>query len=322
MLFAPPYQPTTSMFDILALGEAVVDLISVERGVTLDDVDTFRRYLGGAPVNVAATAVRLGCNAAVMARVGDEAWGRYVRSELRRLGVADDFVQVDHEHVTTLVFVASTTGSPDFLVVRGADAYLSPGVDGSGLIDHALARTRALHVSMFALSREPARATVAEAVRRAHAQGKLVSLDPNYRPRLWPDSSVLHGLLRDLLPLTSVIKPSLDDASAIWGPGLSPQQYIAHFHEYGAPLVVLTMGKDGVLVSDGATPTFLETQPIEIADATGAGDSFVAGMIMGLLEGFAPVRAARLGQRVAAAKLQGIGNTAPLPTWTTLIRDE
>ncbi len=301
-------------FDILALGEALVDLISVEQGSALDDVATFRRYLGGAPINVAATAARLGRRSAVVARVGDDAFGRFVQAEIRRLGVAAEFVQVDGEHITTLALVASTTGSPDFLIVRGADQFL----DGSTL-DAALAGARALHISMFALSREPCRTTAISAIRAAHAAGKVVSLDPNFRERVWADRAALPALLAELCPLTTLLKPSLDDAAAIFGPGQTPAEYLAHFHRAGARQVLLTLGKEGVLASDGTTATHLAATPLPIADATGAGDSFTAGAILALLAGRDLVSAARIGQRVAHAKLQAVGHSAPLPSWESLL---
>ncbi|MBA3944387.1 MAG: sugar kinase [Herpetosiphonaceae bacterium] len=311
--------------DILALGEALVDLISLERGASLDDVDSFKRYLGGAPINVAATAARLGRSSAVIARVGHDAFGRFIRSEVRRLQVEDTYLQVDAQRPTTLTFVASTIGTPDFLMVRGADAYLQAtpepnGIHATASLAQALARAKALHVSMNALSLEPSRSTAINAIKQAHAAGLVVSLDPNYRSRIGPDEATLHHLLRELCPLTTLVKPSLDDAIAIFGPGYSKTEYIKRFQEYGARRVLLTLGKDGVLVADGETHTALLAEQIEVADATGAGDAFTAGVLLALIEGLDLATAARLGQRVSAAKLRAVGHSALLPSWT-MIRD-
>ncbi len=317
----------STTIDILALCEALVDLISLERGASLDDVDSFKRYLGGAPINVAATAARLGRSSAVIARVGHDAFGRFIRSEVRRLQVEDTYLQVDGQHPTTLTFVASTTGTPDFLMIRGADAFLQAipepnGLHASAPLVQALERAKALHVSMNALSLEPSRSTAIDAIKQAHARGLVVSLDPNYRPRIGPDAATLHHLLREVCPLTTLLKPSLDDASAIFGPGYTKAEYIERFQEYGAHQVLLTLGKDGVLVADGASHTALMAEPIDVVDATGAGDAFTAGVLLALIEGLDLVTAARLGQRVTAAKLRAVGHSAMLPSWTTLRNSE
>ena len=78
----------------------------------------------------------------------------------------------------------------------------------------------------------PGRSTAIAAIKQARAQGLVVSLDPNYRARIGPDTATLHRLLRELCPLTTIMKPSLDDAVAIFGPGQAPAEYIERFQEY------------------------------------------------------------------------------------------
>ncbi|GAC1552378.1 MAG: carbohydrate kinase [Herpetosiphon sp.] len=312
-----------TQIDILAIGEALVDLISIERGASLDDVDTFKRYLGGAPVNVAATTARLGRRGGVLARIGQDNFGRFIQSEMRRLEIDDRYLQVDAEQTTTLAFVASTLASPDFLIVRGADANLAaPGEDDEAAvfayIDDMLSTARAIHISMFTLSKEPCRSFVMQVIKRAHQHQIVISLDPNYRPRIWADPTLLDDTLRQLCPLATLLKPSIDDAIAIFGPGKTPSNYIDMFHQIGAANIALTRGKDGVIVSEGGHQTILLPETVAVADATGAGDAFIAGLILGTIDGLSLPSAARAGQQVAAAKLRAIGHGAPLPAWTTI----
>ncbi len=301
--------------EIVCLGAAMVDLLGLQPRQTLDDVDTFKRTLSCAPINVATTAARLGRKAAVLARVGDDAFGRYIRGELGRRGIADNWLQIDAEEATTVAFFAQTATTRNFLVVRGADRLLELGDDDRALLESAAA----LHVTTFALSLEPGRSAAVEAIELAHSAGRIISLDPNFRAGTWRSANTFMPLLRRLLPLTTVIKPSLKDAEAIWGPGQSPGDYIERFHAHGARQVLLTLGREGVIASDGATVQRLPAVPVESSDTVGVGDAFTAGAITALIDGTNLLTAARVGMLVASYKLRSPNYSGPLPRWAALL---
>src|ERR1700739_1241413 len=79
-------------FDVLTIGRIGVDLYPLQDGVGLEDVETFGKYLGGSPSNVAIAASRHGLRSAVVTATGDDPFGRYVHRELRRLGGHHRFV--------------------------------------------------------------------------------------------------------------------------------------------------------------------------------------------------------------------------------------
>ena len=301
--------------DLMCVGSVMIDLVGQKADGDLGDVDTFRRSLGGACINVAATATRLGRRVAIASCVGNDPFGRYARAEMRRLGIQDEWLQVDPYIPTTMVFFARRSGFRDFHVVRGADLKLK--------IDDAL-RSRilqaaAIHTTTLALSQNPCRLAVIEAIELAHAAGRIVCLDPNFRARNWPNRSELLPLLRRLLPLTTVIKPSLQDAEAIWGPDQTPGDYIEQFHEHGARQVLLTLGREGVIVSDGRSLKRLSAIPLDVAATSGVGDAFTAAAIMALLDGQTLTTAAQLGMLVASYRLRTPDRAAPLPAWPSLL---
>src|SRR3712207_7573973 len=85
----------THTFDVLAIGRLGVDIYPLQDGVGLEDVETFGKYLGGSAANVSVAAARYGHDSALIARVGDDPFGRYLLRELDRLGVDNRFVPVD-----------------------------------------------------------------------------------------------------------------------------------------------------------------------------------------------------------------------------------
>jgi fructokinase len=117
--------------------------------------------------------------------------------------------------------------------------------------------------------------------------------------------------MRQVYRYVTLTKASLDDAHRFFGPGHSAHEYIRMFHELGPRTVVFTMGKEGSLISeDSCLLGHLPSRPVEVTDATGAGDAFWAGFLVALLDGNPPKRCLLFAREVAELKLRTIG---PLP---------
>ncbi len=291
--------------DLLSVGELLVDLISTEPTDSLATAQRFERYQGGSPANIAVNVARLGGRAAVMARVGDDALGTFLRSTLAKAGVEVHTVQTDPDAHTSLVLVARTATTPDFLPMRDADFRLDPAD-----LEGTVSRARAVHTSTWPLSREPARQCAMRALHLAHAQGKVTSLDPNYTPRIWPDRQEALDVLKAILPDVTITKPSQDDAARLFGGALPSHEVIRRFHAMGPPIVLFTMGAEGMILSAGGETTFIPARKLAVADATGAGDAFWSGFLMARLDGLPPVHCAYAAREMAEQKLQTVG---PLP---------
>jgi len=298
-----------SRLDLLAIGETLVDFISTEPVELLSDAEQFRRYLGGSPANIAVTMARLGGRAAIASRVGAGALGQYLRRELEQRGVITDYLRHDPANRTTIIFVTKTQGTPDFEVFHGAHTELLP----EDVPDAALERATIVHTSTFALARNPCRQTIIDALRRAAAMGKVVSLDPNYSPRLWPDIDQARAVLTDLYKHVTITKPSLDDAARLFGESLTPEECVRRFHDLGPRTVVLTMGRRGTLLSHDGQVTHIPAQLVDVVDATGAGDAFWGGFLTAWIDGMAPVQCVHVANAVVGQKLQQVGQlTQPL----------
>lgn len=298
---------TKDPIDLLSVGETLIDFISVEQTDWLRNASTFRRYLGGSPANIAVNVSKLGGSSAVLSKTGIGAFGKFIESELQRHGVSTDYLVMDHRTRTTVAFVSSTSGKPDFEIARSGDYLLRP----EEILEESVHRAKVVHASTFALSREPCRSAVRKVLRTAHGNGQTVSLDPNYSQRIWPHHKEAIQVMQEIYQYVDITKPSLDDARRIFGRDREPEEYIEMFHEMGVGIVVLTMDEDGILVSEeGRLICHLPSRPVEVADATGAGDSFWAGFLVALLDGNSLERCALFAREVVEMKLARIG---PLP---------
>jgi sugar/nucleoside kinase (ribokinase family) len=300
-------EPGTKPLDVLTIGELVVDFISDEKTDTLSNASTFRRYLGGSPANIAVYVSKLGGESAVIAKTGIGAFGKFLKGELQRHGVTTEYLSMDHRTHTTVIFVSSTSATPDFEEFRSGDYLLRP----EEVSEEAISRTRVIHASAFALSREPCRSAVLWAFRKAREMGKIVSLDPNYSRRVWPDQKEARRVIREAYRYVDVTKPSADDARRVFSPDYEPEHYIQKFHDLGAEIVVFTMGEGGNLVSEkGKKMARVPARPVEVVDATGAGDAFWAGFLTATLDGNPTERSVLFAREIVERKLRTKG---PLP---------
>ncbi len=297
-------------YALLAAGELLVDFIGHERVTDLSESRDFHRYPGGSPANLAANLARLGHRVALVACVGRDSLGKYLKTRVAEAGVETQFVAEDPLQPTSLVVVSRTTGTPDFIAYRTADRMLHP----EHLPDALLAQVSIFHTTCFALSQPPAQQTLVNAARRAAGAGCQLSLDANYAPTLWPDREQAWRIIGEFVRPGALVKLSDDDAERLYGQPVTDDHVMADFHGLGAKLVCFTKGAKGSLLSwDGGTERLaVPVKPVaEVVDATGAGDAYWAGFLTAWLDGHAPPACAQAGARLAARKLSQVG---PLPT--------
>jgi fructokinase len=294
--------------DLLAVGETLIDFISTEQeDEGLRYATSFGRYLGGSPANIAVNVAKLGRQAAVVSKTGIGAFGQFLKGELRYHGVNTDYLVMDHRVHTSVIFVSRSSGTPEFEAFRDGDYRLSH----EEVPEEAVARARIVHASTFALSRDPCRAAVRRVFELAHGLGKIVSLDPNYSPIIWPNYQEARQVVQDMYRYATITKPSLDDAERLFGPGHSPEAYIEEIHALGPRTVILTMGSQGALISqEGRMLGHVPARPVEVVDVTGAGDAFWAGFLVALLDGHPLERCALFAREIVELKLTTVG---PLP---------
>jgi len=300
-------------YEVLGVGETLVDFIATRQSTSLRTAEEFQRFLGGQPANVAVYASLLGSRSAVLSKIGEDRFGEFVEESLQYLGVSTNALLKTNQLPTTSVFLTKTTGVPDFQVNRGADSLLTIRETPEELIKHS----RAVHTSCFALSREPSRSAIHRALRLAKRHKKLVSLDPNYNPRIWPDKVEAWEVLAQIMPYITVIKPSLEDARLLFDPNMNEKELeiacLERFHDLGAEVVIVTRSGGIVTISDGVSVERVGPLPLVTVDSViGGGDAFWGALLVARLDGKSWKDAVHIAHRVAALKLQNVGHVQKL----------
>ena len=286
---------------ILAMGEVLVDFIVADGATTLESAETFVARSGGAPANASVAMARLGLASAFCGVVGADQFGSRLQAELAAEGVDTSRLRQSGEAATTLAFAWKDPGGDGhFWLLRGADALLAEA-DASAA---GIASLGALVVGSVALSAQPARSAIEQAVELAHQAGVPVVFDVNLRPTLWSDLASARPACEEVARRSRLVKLSLDDANGLYGPRIAPEAAIQTVLSLGPRAVVLTDGERGCWFSSGSSVAFVPAFRVDAVEPTGAGDAFTAAIIArSLASGWAPLSVEDVRYAAAAGAL-------------------
>jgi 2-dehydro-3-deoxygluconokinase len=295
------------MIDIVAIGEALVEFNQTGDA----SGRTYLQGFGGDTSNALIAAVRQGATGSYFTRLGDDEFGRMCLQLWRDEGVDARQVVIDATAPTGIYFVRHGQEGHTFTYLRAGSA--ASRMQPSDVPLELIERTRFLHVSGISQAiSASASDTVFHAIRTARRSGAKVAYDPNLRLKLWPLDRA-RAIILATIPLSDYFLPSLDDVRLVSGLD-DPRAIVDWCHRQGAPNVVLKLGREGSLVSDGARRTPIAAFPVEAVDATGAGDCFDGSFLARLAAGADSISAAQWASAAAALTTTGFGAVAPLPT--------
>jgi len=280
-------------------------------------VDGISLEIGGSASITAVAAARLGLRVALAAAVGDDPAGRFMLGRLAAEGVDTASVAVRSDTPTGMTVALSAGGDRAILTATGAVATLT----GRDVPPALLARARHVHVSSYFLVADSLGPGLAALLGAARGGGASTSLDTNWDPaQRWRDERLTAALAH-----VSLLLPNEAEALYLAGapdapPGVAGaaalEQAISALTAAG-PRLVVKLGERGALCADGTRRYLVQPPPVTVADSTGAGDCFNAGVIAGLLSGEDLPSAAALGCAVGAASTRAPGGTASTPDLAT-----
>ncbi len=269
---------------VTVVGEALIDIVH-------DPYDDVAEHVGGSPLNVAVGLARLGATVDFATTIGSDLHGDRIEEYVTDRGVS--LLPASHtaDPTTTAVARLDETGAAEYEFDLHFD--LAP-VELADDVGH-------LHTGSIGAQLEPGAVNVVAAVAAVRAQG-TVSYDPNVRPTIMGGPDVVRPKVEALVTLSDVAKASSDDLDFLY-PGESTAAVMQRWCDLGARLAVVTLGAHGVtylLAVTGETGAH-PTRAAHVVDTVGAGDSFMAGLVSGLLD------AGLLGSAAARDRWAGAG---------------
>ncbi|MGH8830688.1 MAG: sugar kinase [Polaromonas sp.] len=298
----------TRKFDVVALGEAMVEFNQTRAGQP-----NYLQGFGGDTSNAVIAAARAGVKTAYLTRIGGDTFGRSLMDLWASEQVDTTAIEQDPDAATGLYFVTHGKNGHEFSYLRAGSAAsrMSPAWLQGAAAD-AVRNARVLHVSGISLAISGSACDTAfAAMKLAKEAGTLVSFDSNLRLKLWPLERAL-ACTRHAISLCDIFLPSLEDITTLNGM-TDPDQVVDWGHALGATTVVLKLGGEGALVSDGARRERVPVHRVQLVDATGAGDCFCGNLLARIAQGDTVFEATRYANAAAALTVQGYGAVAPLP---------
>jgi 5-dehydro-2-deoxygluconokinase len=272
---------TTAPFDVITMGRIGVDIYPLQTGVSLREVQTFGKYLGGSPTNVAVGAARYGRRTAVITRTGADPFGGFIRDALVRLGVDDRWVTEISGLPTPVTFCEIFP--PDRFPLY---FYRFPTAPDFEIYAHrldlnAIRDARIFWATATGLSQEPSRTATLTALAARNPTSTTV-LDLDYRPVFWSSRDEARTRVREALGYADVVVGNLDECEVAVGER-EPHAAAAALRAMGPRLAIVKQGPEGVLADDGLSQVDIPATPIEVLNGLGAGDAFGGALCHGLL---------------------------------------
>ena len=269
------------MYDVVALGELLIDFTESgrsEQGNSLLEVNP-----GGAPCNVLAMLNNLGKEVAFVGKVGQDMFGKLLKSTLDEVGISSENLLMDENVRTTLAFVHTLQdGDREFSFYRnpGADMMLREEEVNPELIKNA----KIFHFGTLSMTHEGVREATKKAIYYAKESDALISFDPNLREPLWDSLELAKEQMEYGFQQCDILKISDNEIQFVTGEDDYDKGIAILQQKYQIPLILLTMGKDGSRAYYRDMCVEKEGFSVNAIETTGAGDTFCGCSLGYLLE--------------------------------------
>lgn len=294
---------------LTVIGEALVDVVQRSSGVDA--------HVGGSPLNVAVGLARLDHAVQFIGRFGKDAYGDSIAAHLRSSSVMVP-LPPDENPTSVATALIDDDGAASYAFDL---AWELPGF--AARLAFMLQGTSLLHTGSIATMLEPGAAEVLAAVEHAHPNA-TISFDPNCRPSIITDRDYARAQVERFVALSDVVKASDEDLEWLY-PGVdvleSARRWLRLGGSAGPAVVVVTRGSDGPWGVTASGEAQVDAPKVDVADTVGAGDSFMAALLSGIVDhGLAGAQNRDELHAMPAEVLEGILNHAARAAAITVSR--
>lgn len=304
--------------DVIPVGRVAIDFNPVDYFKTLADSDTYKKYVGGSPANIAVGLSRLGKKCGFIGKISDDRFGDYVTEFFSKEGVdVSRITRCKNGEKLGLTFTEIL--SPDessILMYRNgaADLMLHP----DDVDEEYIKSAKALLISGSALSQSPSREACFKAVYFAKRNGTKVIFDVDHRPYNWANEdeiSVYYSLIAEKSDIIMGSREEFDLTEALIEKGRSDRQTADYWIAKGNSIIIIKHGKKGstAYTKDGMSYT-IKPFPVTALKSFGGGDGYGSAFLYGLLEGMEMMDCLELGSASASMLVKAHGCSLFMPT--------
>ena len=302
--------------NFIIVGRAGIDFFT-DAGIRLEDAERMTVDLGGSSANIGAGICKLGGKAALVTRTSDDSIGSYCINRLRHYGVDTTHVaRVGGEFRNSLAVYESVVEGHRNVIYRNGAADFQ--MDESDVEAVEYERFGALITAGTVFAAEPSRSATFRAFELARAAGLPIIFDVDYRPYSWPSPEVAAEVLSRAAAGSDMIVGNDEEFGFVAGDYDKGLDKARSLSETSAEIVVYKMGHEGAITFAGGKEIRTGIYPVDALKPTGAGDSFMAGLVTSLAGGHDLRPAILRGSACASITVSRPGCAPALPDATTL----
>lgn len=306
------------MFDVACIGILVADVIAkpvekIPNKGLLGLIDGITLHSGGCAMSAAIDMTVIGLNTALLGKIGNDSFGEFLKSRLVENNVNVNGLVVDSDNQTSASVVLSDSGGErTFLHCIGANGtFCKDDINWSVIAD-----SKIVFVAGTMLMDTFDGAHCAEVLKRCREMGKTTVLDT-----AWDSKGRWMKVLEPCMPHIDVFLPSIDEAVEL--SGKTELKYIADvFLKKGVKQIAIKLGSKGCYLRESkeADGIIVPSYKVKVVDTTGAGDSFCAGFITGLVKGMSYIDCGRFANAVGAHCVSTMGATTGIKPMADILR--
>lgn len=303
-------------FDIIAIGRAAIDLNAVEYNRPMEETQTFTKYVGGSPANIAIGSAKLGLSVGFIGKLSKDQHGNFIKDYLEKSNVNTEGVVIDTEgHKSGLAFTEIKSSEEcSILMYRDevADLYLKP----EEISEEYIKRSKYLVVSGTALSMSPSREAILKAMAIAKNNGVKVIFEIDYRPYTWKskeETAVYYSLVAKEADIVIGTRDEFDALENIKDG--KNEDTVSYLFNYSPELIVIKHGKEGSCAYEKSGEIYRSySYKAKVLKTFGAGDSYAAAFISALTTGKDIEAALKYGSAAAAIVVSKHSSSDAMPT--------
>jgi 5-dehydro-2-deoxygluconokinase len=270
--------------NFLVIGRAGMDFFADPPGTATEDAEVFHAGLGGSSANIAAGVCKLGGQAALVTRVSDDSVGRYCVNQLKRYGVdATHVTPVGGEARNSLAVYESRIEDHQSVIYRNGAADFEMNSDDVSAVNYA--QYGALITAGTVFAAEPSRSATFHAFDLAKKAGLPIIFDVDYRPYSWPSAQEASDVLTRAAAACDMIVGNDEEFGFMAGDITKGMSMARKLSQTSATMVIYKMGPKGAITFANGEEIRTGIYPVDALKPTGAGDSFMAGLVTSIAGG-------------------------------------
>ena len=270
--------------NFLIIGRAGMDFFPHPPGTRTEQATEFRSGLGGSAANTAAGICKFGGKAALVTRVSDDSVGRYCTNQLKHYAVDTRHVTpVGGEYRNSLAVYESRVAEHQTVIYRNGAADFQMDEQDVAAVDYGAYGALITAGTVFAA--DPSRAATFHAFSLARAANLPIIFDVDYRPYSWPSPAVAEDVLSRAGALSDMIVGNDEEFGFMAGGFDKGLEMARHLAQTSAEIVIYKRGEHGAITFAGGEEIHTGIYSVDALKPTGAGDSFMAGLMAAMAEG-------------------------------------